>query len=264
MMNDTIYNNVCPGSRLAGFIAEYAAWLWGCGATCERIDKNISRIAGSYGYQVNLSILPGSVTAVISGSDAADHFVACHSPAPCGIDYSVNTALSALSWRICDRNMPLDTAISEFRAATAVRHLNPVVIIVLTSLANASFCRLFGGDAAAMSVVFAATLAGYFVKHSMLCHHIDVRIAFLVSAFVSSVICSGSILQGWSSTPDVALATGVLYLIPGVPYLNAAADLISRNYLCALCRAMDAVVLTAMLSAGLSVGIFVMKVNLPW
>lgn len=149
-------------------------------------------------------------------------------------------------------------------AATADRHPDTARIIVLTALANASFCRLFGGDAAAMAVVFAATLAGYFIKHTMLSHRMDVRIAFLLSAFVSSVISAGAMLHGWSSTSDVAIATGVLYLIPGVPYLNAAADLISRNYLCAFCRATDAVVLTAMLSAGLCIAIFVMKVNLPW
>lgn len=29
---------------LGRFLAEYSAWLWGSGATCVRIDKNVSRM----------------------------------------------------------------------------------------------------------------------------------------------------------------------------------------------------------------------------
>ena len=67
---------------------------------------------------------------------------------------------------------------------------------------------------------------------------------------------------GIGSTPEIALGTSVLYLIPGVPYINAVSDMIDRHYLCAFSRFADAVVLTACLSAGLCGGMLVL--GLRW
>ena len=89
----------------------------------------------------------------------------------------------------------------------------------------------------------------------MLRNGADVRVTFFMCAFISSALAYGATLFGWGATPDVALATSVLYLIPGVPYINAASDLIGRHYLCAFSRFADACVLTACLSAGLCLGI---------
>ncbi len=66
---------------------------------------------------------------------------------------------------------------------------------------------------------------------------------------------------GWGTTPEIALGTSVLYLIPGVPYINAISDIIGRHYLCALSRFMDACVLTCCLSAGLCIGMFILGLN---
>ena len=55
-----------------------------------------------------------------------------------------------------------------FRTIVGQPYGNNFNILWLTSLANASFCRLFGGDAAAMGVVFFATAAGYFLKQRFL------------------------------------------------------------------------------------------------
>ena len=63
------------------------------------------------------------------------------------------------------------------------------------------------------------------------------------------------------TTPEIALGTSVLYLIPGVPYINAISDIIGRHYLCALSRFMDACVLTCCLSAGLCIGMFILGLN---
>ena len=43
------------------FLAEYAAWLLGCGATCIRITKNVTRIAEAWNLKTEITIMPGSV-----------------------------------------------------------------------------------------------------------------------------------------------------------------------------------------------------------
>ena len=63
-------------------------------------------------------------------------------------------------------------------------------------------------------------------------------------------------------TPTTAMATSVLYLVPGIPYLNSFSDMLCRHYICAFCRFMDAIVLTGCLSAGLCCGMLLMNVGM--
>ena len=231
------------------FLADYTAWLYGSGATCVRIGKNVERMARSFGVESQVILLPTHIQVSISRHTRRDNFTA--RAVPCGINFDINSRLSALSWEVADKHLSLDEAGRKMQTITARKYGNSLEVLLLTSLANASFCRLFGGDAAAMAVVFVATLAGFRIRQIMLGHHCDVRLVFMLCAFISAAISAGAEMLSFGQTPQTAIATSVLYLIPGVPYINAASDLIDRHYLCAFSRFMDALVLTACLSAGL-------------
>ena len=258
-------NETLTGISEAGlFLADYAAWLWGCGATCVRISKNVNRIASSFGYEAEIIVMSGNIAVALYAhhGERGEVFI-CRNKA-CGINFDLNARLSALSWNITDNRLDISVARNLFTRIISRHYHSGMRIMLFTSLANASFCRLFGGDHAAMATVFFATMAGYYIKQRLLRLKADSRVVFFICAFVSSVLCAGANLFNWGSTPQVAIATSVLYLIPGVPYLNAASDLIARQYLCSFSRFTDAVVLTASLSAGLCLGLVVMKINMLW
>lgn len=243
---------------LGRFLAEYSAWLWGSGATCVRIDKNVGRIAMTYSYMADVAVMPRHVTVCLSDEGGNVHTYT-QRVVRAGINFDLNTELSALSWSIRDGKLSLDDAEKRFRTIVGQPYGNNFNILWLTSLANASFCRLFGGDAAAMGVVFFATAAGYFLKQRFLREKMDIRVIFFLCAFISASLASGCGLFGWGATPGVAVATSVLYLIPGVPYINAASDMLASHYLCSFSRFADAVILTASLSLGLLTSITVMN-----
>lgn len=253
-----------PVAHLGEFLADYTAWLWGCGATCERIDKNVGRIAATYGYKADLTMMPRHITVALKlpGSQSVHSFN--NSTVKCGINFDMNAALSTLSWNINDKQLPLAEAETRFKEIISRTYDNGARICILASLANAAFCRLFGGDWAAMGIVFVSTVIGYLCKQLLVKHHADVRAVMFISALVSTLICAAAINLGYTDTPRVALATAVLYLIPGVPYMNAAGDMIAKHYVCAFGRFMDALVLTAMLSAGLCLALYIMNLNAIW
>ncbi|WP_290246054.1 threonine/serine exporter ThrE family protein [Muribaculum intestinale] len=238
------------------FLAEYASLLWGSGATCTRIEKNIGRMAHALNLDADIEIMPGHVQVVLP-----DGSVIVRKTRKCGISFDINAKLSRLSWELADGKIGFIEAQRMFRHIARTRPTNAREVLVLTSLANASFCRLFGGDIVAMLIAFVATLAGYRLKQVMLDDGRDVRLTFLCSAFFSATISAGGHVFGWGTTPEIALGTSVLYLIPGVPYINAISDIIGRHYLCALSRFMDACVLTCCLSAGLCIGMFILGLN---
>lgn len=262
--------STCELRRLAAFLADYGARLMGCGATCIRIEKNLRRIASTYGAEVEAVIMPRHVRlCVTSRSDASDCVTIMVPVKGDGIDFELNTRLSRLSWKIADRHLPLARAEGIFRALTRPRHRRQsrasmeFELTLLVTLANASFCRLFGGDGVAMAVVAAATMAGFGLKISLQRAGVDIRAIFMVCAFVSAVLGStGLLFAVGTSTPQVALATSVLYLVPGIPFINSFSDMLYRHYVCAFSRLVDALVLTCCLSIGLCAGMLAMHAGM--
>ena len=248
----------------AAFLADYASLLSGCGSTCIRIEKNTMRMAEAFGVNLGIFIMPGHVAvSVWRGGDLAHAETAQRKTASCGISFDLNTRLSRLSWKVADNGLALPAALERFeRIKTTTKPTGKWEVLTLTSFANAAFCRLFGGDWFSMLIVFFSTLAGYRLKQIMLEDGRDVRLTFLCASFFSASISAGGHIFNIGSTPELALGTSVLYLIPGVPYINAVSDMIYRHYLCAFSRFLDAAVLTACLSAGLCAGMLML--GLKW
>ena len=248
--------------RTAAFLADYASLLLGCGATCIRIEKNTRRMAGAFGVGFDITIMPTHVYISVWDNDAGQRHLTVRPTAGCGISFNINARLSRLSWEVADHHLDLAAAIDRFMEIRKTEPTGKMETLILTSLANASFCRLFGGDPIAMLTVFVSTLAGYRLKQVMLEDNRDVRLTFLWASFFSSALSAGGHIFSIGTTPEIALGTSVLYLIPGVPYINAVSDMIYRHYLCAFSRFMDAAVLTACLSAGLCAGMLIL--GLKW
>ena len=215
-----------PVNKTSTFIAEYAAWLYGCGATCTRIRENVARIAKKWNITCQLLIMPGSVELMVFDPTTNQSSVVIKRAPHTGISFYKNTYLSRLSWNIADGHVD------------------------------------FGGDLAAMLIVFVATFVGFKLKQLLLEDGVNVKFVFLICAFFSSVIATSGYIFGLGNKPEIALGTCVLYLIPGIPYINSISDLMGGDYLVAYSRFMDAIILTFCLSVGLSVGILLMNLKL--
>lgn len=236
--------------------------LLGCGATCVRIETNTRRMAEAYGVGFDIVIMPSHVSVSVWGTAPSDRDTAVRKIGASGISFNLNAKLSRLSWQVADQRLALATAVQRLRQIKETQPTRPLEVLILTSLANASFCRLFGGDPAAMLLVFVATLAGYRLKQMMLEAKRDVRLTFLCASFFSATISAAGHVFDFGTTPEIAVGTSVLYLIPGVPYINAVSDMLYRHYLCGVSRLIDAAVLTACLSLGLAVGMLIL--GLEW
>lgn len=246
----------------AVFLADYASLLAGFGATCIRVERNTRRMAASFGLSCDVLIMPTHVYVAVWSTEATLRSTAVRKVDRRPISFNINAALSSLSWEVADRHTSLPEAEKRMAEIRSTAPTGRNEVLVLTSLANASFCRLFGGDIPSMLIVLLSTLAGYRLKQIMLEDGRDVRLTFLCASFFSAALSAGGHIFNIGSTPEIALGTSVLYLIPGVPYINAVSDMIDRHYLCAFSRFIDSLVLTACLSAGLCAGMFIL--GLKW
>ncbi len=246
----------------AAFITDYSAWLLGCGATCIRLEKNVSRIDRAWGMRVEITIMPRHLHMSFYNADNDVLLSTVLPPKKTPVSFSMNTRLSRLSWQIADGEISFSQANAALQQAVAPARENEWVLTLMVCFANASFCALFGGDAIAMAVVWMATLAGFMLKIFLLKRHCDHRFMMFLCALTSSVLGATDGLFSLGTTAAVALGTSVLYLVPGIPFLNSFSDLIYRHYVCAFSRFTDAVVLTSCLSAGLCTGMWLMNVGM--
>lgn len=244
------------------FLATYSAYLWGYGATCIRITKNVNRMADYLGYRVDITILPKHVAVALTDITTGEyaHYTCAIKILP--VSYLANTRMSKLSWDVAEGKVSVSDAEILLCKISRTPNMSVWAVMCLVVFANAAFFRLFGGDVVAMVIVGFATLLGYSIKNICLKHKTDVRAMVLLASFVSAVVGSGGYVFGITATPEIALGTSVLYLIPGIPYINSVSDMIDGHYLCFFSRTMQAIVLTGCIAAGLTLAFMIMNIKI--
>ena len=245
------------------FVADYASTLFSYGATTIRIEKSIERIARKYGADVQLTVLPMHIMVTVWDHDHEHSYTINEKVKGNGIDFDKNTQLSKLSWTIFDNDLPLEEAQRTMNDIARLPRLDPFLVTMLTGAANASFCKLFGGDWISMLIVFVATICGFYLKNKL--HgqwQWDLRLVTILSGCLATVIASSGYVFHIGSTPDIALGTGVLFLVPGIPFINSVNDLINGHYICAFSRFTQATITTVCLSLGLCLGYLIINIHI--
>lgn len=247
--------------RLSDFLCDYAACLMSVGMQTSRVEKNTARIAGAYATGTEMSFFHKSVILTLWDADRLHSYTAVRHIQPAALNFETNARLSRLSWMIHDKRMPMERAQALFRHVVARPRYNRWLVLLAVACANASFCRLFRGDAPAMMLVFVATLVGFYLKQSMQQWKWNEFAVFLLCAFVSSAFGSLGYLLGWSRTPDMALGASVLYLVPGVPLINGVTDILDGHTVTGNTRLFNAALLVVCIALGLSFTLFITGVT---
>ena len=247
--------------EIADFIARYLSYMLGAGVHTSRVVRNSKRLGDAFG--VDVSIHTSQKTATLTVMDRVGNIKdtrVLDIPA-FPISFEWNADLSALSWAAYDGNMTLDEVKAKFEELVSKPKMNPVFVLFMASLANASFCRLFGGDIWAMLITFAATMIGFFTRQHLARRHVNHYIVFIVSAFVASICASTALTLGLDSA-EIALATSVLYLVPGVPLINGVIDITDGHIQIGISRLVNALMLIVCIAIGMSGTLMLVKDSL--
>ena len=233
---------------ISKFIAGYSAHLMGAGVHTSRVIRNSKRIGEAYGVDVKLSVFHKNIILTIIDNETREACNEVIDIPPHPISFEHNSELSALSWEVYDKHLSLHEL------------SDPLFVLLLVGFANASFCKLFGGDIISMGIVFSATITGLFLKQQMQKKKINHYIIFIVSAFVASLCASTALI--FDTTSEIALATSVLYLVPGVPLINGVIDIVEGYILTGFARLTEAALLIVSIAIGLSFTLLMVKNSL--
>ena len=236
----------------AVLLIDIASSLMSSGAHTMRIIQNVSRIAETYGYELDLSVFQMSIMmTIISKKDPGKLLTQIRKIKPLHLNFSITSNLSALSWDTYDKHLPFEEVASNFKLIISQKRMNSWWVLFLVAAANASFCGLFKGDSIAMISVFFATIAGFFVRQIMIKKYINHLVVFTTSAFVASLLSGLGYVLHIGNTPEIALASSVLFLIPGVPLINSILDILQGHILTGMARLVNATSLIVCIAIGL-------------
>lgn len=253
MENLEFNDSSSPGIRkVSDLLMEVASLLMTSGAHTARVARNVSRMANAFGYEATISIFQLSIMmTVYDKKNEYSHITLIRKIKPLALNFTIVSKISILSWKTIDSKLSVKQVREEFNKITETKRYSRWVVLILVAIANASFCRLFEGDLLAMAFVALGTFCGLFVRQEM--HHRGANhfLIFITSAFVASFIASFTIRYNIGLTPKTALATSVLYLIPGVPLLNSITDIIEGHVLTGTSRAVNAGALIVCIALGL-------------
>lgn len=242
------------------FIAEYATFLLGSGVHTSRVIRNSQRIGTALGIDVQLSTFQKSTILSVREGASGEVLTRVVQIPALPISFERNSDLSALSWDAVDEQLGFEEIRRRYRACLEKPRMDPIFVLIVVGLANASFCRLFGGDWTAIGIVFTSTLVGFVVKQRLTAHGINHFLIFIASAFVAS-LCATVTLR-FDCTAETALATSPLFLVPGVPLINGVIDIVEGHILIGFSRLINALLLIVCIAIGLSATLLMVKNSL--
>lgn len=238
--------------ELSDFLVEYATTMIGVGTYSARVNRCISRIATTYGYEVSTGFLFNHTYITIT--DKKDHSIRrtyIANNKSLGVNFRIILRLSALSWSIYDHGYNLSFAKRYFKKSISKVARKTSHTIMLVSVANAAFCHVFGGDIKAVVLIFFTTLLGTIVRAFLHNKKVDMRFIYIICSFLSSFGAEfGSGLIATQTTAS-ALSASTLYLVPGVFFINVTIDVLKNNILMGISRLVNVSILIICIAMGI-------------
>ncbi|TEY02376.1 threonine/serine exporter ThrE family protein [Campylobacter sp. US33a] len=245
---------------LTNFIIDYTSAMIAAGTYTSRVARCASRIAKAYGYELNLNFFFHHTSINIFDIENKANIRTYIIPNKySAINFSLISDLSALSWNIFDHSYKLEIAREYFEKLLHKKRYHFISSLFLSSLANAAFCRLFEGDIWAMIFVFFATFVGINLRYFFTKIQIDLRIQYIICSFLSSLLVAFALDLNLTQTPEAALGSSILYLIPGVFFINSVIDILKDHILMGLSRFISVAILITCIGAGIYITLSISK-----
>ncbi|NQW99171.1 threonine/serine exporter family protein [bacterium] len=248
--------------RVADLLLDLGAVLLVSGAHCGRVSRNLERVAEQWGYQVDLFMSFTGLSVTLRNEhhpvERINRFRRCPLP---GVHFGIVTEISLLTWRVCEQNLEIDEVEERMAAIKKLPHHPRWLTLLGTGAACACLCMLAGGNQVDGGIAFAAATCGLFARQEIVRMRFNPMISIIVASFVTTVIAGSDAIYQFGLSPEKALATSVLYLVPGVPLINCVIDLIEGYIPTAVARGIFGGFILLCIAVGMSLAILLLGIH---
>jgi uncharacterized membrane protein YjjP (DUF1212 family) len=230
------------------------------GAPSQIVEETVHRLGTGLGADwMDVVVLTGAV--VVTVNSGIEFRTKARRVVSIGVNMQVIDEINALSRNVWIHQWDRETVRAVLqRIGKARRNYNRWLTIGLVGLACASFSQLFGGGGAEFAVTLIASSTAMFVRQELAHRYFNSFLIVIVTAFVAGFIASAAAL--FTTRPEDALAAAVLLVVPGVPLINAAEDLIEGHLTMGIVRGINGALVSLALALGLLMAITLTGVGL--
>lgn len=254
--------NRIDAKRVADFLLEVGTFLLASGAHCGRVSSNLKRMAGTWGYDTHFEpSFTGLLVSVTNIEKPTDTVTAFRESPTHSVHLEVLTRVSRLSWNVLENNLSINDAEDEFKEIRSMKNYHPLVVSLAVGLACAGLCLFSQGDMKNVLLVWMAAFFGSLTRFAIAKMKFNPMIAIGIAAFVTTMITGLGSIYKFGDHPEAAMATGVLYLIPGVPLINCVIDLIEGFHSSAVNRALFGGFILLCIAVGMTMSIAFLGIN---
>ena len=221
------------------------------GADAERVETTIDYMGTALGCSwLDVLVSPNAI--LVTTSSGAEFRTKVRRVPHMGVDLTVVSGVSRLSRRVVAEGLDRFEVRTELdRISRIGEHYNRWLVVVMVGLACAAFSQLFGGDAPVFLVTLVAAGVAMAVRQEMTARYFNPILVVVATAFVAGLLASSATLFHWGARPSLALISAVLLLVPGVPLINAAQDLIKGYVVVGLARGTIGLLISLSIALGL-------------
>lgn len=228
------------------------------GACTVRIRIAIERMANAYGYFADLYIIQRAITLTLFDQKEMPIFTSMKKIPPPGVNFKVVSGISRMSLKIHHEPWPLTKIEEELAFLEKLPHYPRAVVLTMVSMAGAGFCTVAGGNIYAVLLAFGATFAGLFVRQEATRMKFNPYLCVFFAS-LSATLIAGAFRKLFPGVElEKGFAASVLFLIPGVPFINSFLDFIDGNLLNGISRLTNSLLISLMIAFGMicSISIF--------
>jgi len=247
--------------KVTNSLLEIASLLMVSGANTIRINLSIKRFAEGLNFKTSCFISHKSIIMTLYEEGTTQSCTRVRNIPPHAINFSIISAISKASWDAASENWTLEQISEEIEIIKNQKRYSNVTVLMAISLAGAGFCNIFSGDYLNMLVAFISTFIGLLVFQLTHKEKFNVYIRIFLGSFIASLCAGIGIVYNIGGQPQTALATSILFLVPGVALINSFTDLLDSNIINGMVRFTSGLMTVLAIALGLFITMLIFQLN---
>ena len=227
------------------------------GAHTDRLVRDMTRAAiymGSPREKFHLHVMYTTLMLNVSDEERSHTcFRKCHHHA---VNMSILDAVSHLTWR----GVRFGCSLDKYEAALDDIKKTPLcysswITTLGAGLQCGASCMLFGGDLIASLFTGGSALLGFFAHGLCRRHGFNPYAAIAIASFIATFCAYLTHFLALSSTPWYQLIACTLFIVPGIPLINAVDDMLNGYIVAGSARAIDTLLIVSSMTFGIVIAI---------
>ncbi|RGS70999.1 threonine/serine exporter ThrE family protein [Mitsuokella sp. AF21-1AC] len=226
------------------------------GADSDRTVRDMMRVAAYMGIpedRVHQHIM--YTTLMLNINDETHSYTEFRKCKKHGINMTALSAVSKLTWRALAKNYTLEEFEQQLMAIKNRPRNYPFWLTALgAGAACGGFCKLFGGSWLDFFLTALCAFLGFYVKRLCTSYGFNIYAVIAITSFATTMLAwSTQFLTGTMNWYPLIACT--LFLVPGIPLINAVDDLLNNFIVSGMTRAMNTLLVVGSMTFGIVIAI---------